>query len=135
MIIGFNFKKINIEKKNSVTGKVDINNNVAITDVKENDFSMGKQKQKGLSFIFEFTSKYEPDVGNLLFEGEVLYLGEPKDNDNLLKGWKKNKSLPKEIMAEIIDTVLSRCNIEALILSRDINLPPPVPLPKVKREE
>ncbi len=135
MIIGFNFKKINIEKKNSITGKVDINNNVLVKDVKENDFSMGKQKQKGLSFIFEFTSKYEPDIGSLLFEGEVLYLGEAKQNEELLKEWKKSKTIPKELMAEVIDTVLTRCNIEALILSRDINLPPPVPLPKVKREE
>ncbi len=135
MIIGFNFKKINIEKKNSITGKVDINNNVAIKELKENDFSMGKQKQKGLSFIFEFTSKYEPDVGSLLFEGEVLYLGEAKQNEELLKEWKKSKTIPKDLMAEVIDTVLTRCNIEALILTRDINLPPPVPLPKVKREE
>ncbi|MBI3034348.1 hypothetical protein HYY72_04255 [Candidatus Woesearchaeota archaeon] len=135
MIIGFNFKKINIEKRNPVTGKVDINNNVSVTHVEESDFPLGKQKQKGVTFQFEFTSKYEPDVGGLLFTGEILYLGDQKTNDEIIKGWQKSKTIPKEIMAEVIDTALTRCNIEALILSRDINLPPPVPLPKVKRDE
>ncbi len=135
MIIGFSFKKIHIEKMNQPSGKIDIDNNAFITDVQESDFPIGKQKQKGITFIFEFTSKYKPEIGELLFTGEVLYLGEPKANEEILKAWKKNKSMSKDIMAEVMDTVLIRCNIEALILSRDINLPPPVPLPKVKREE
>ncbi len=134
MIIGFNFRKIHIEKKNPVTGKVDINNNVGIKDVQESDLALGRQKQKGLSFSFEFTSKFEPDIGELAFTGEVIYLGDSKTNDEIISAWQKRKTLPKDIMAEVIDTVLHRCNIEALILSRDLNLPPPVPLPKVKRE-
>ncbi len=134
MIIGFNFKKISIEKRNPITGKVDISNNASVKDVEESDFSFGKQKQKGITFHFEFTSKYEPDIGDLFFSGELLYLGDAKENEGIIKGWKKSRSLPKEIMAEVVDTILTRCNIEALILSRDINLPPPVPLPKVKRD-
>ena len=135
MIIGVNFRKLHMEKRNSASGKIDINNNVSIKDIEESDFSLGKQKQKGLTFIFEFTSKYEPDVGDILFTGELLYLGDQKTNEDILKGWKKGKNAPKEIMEDVINTILTRCNIEALLLSRDINLPPPVPLPKVKKEQ
>ena len=134
MIIGFSFKKMYVERKNPITGKVDINNNVSIKDVDESEISFGAQKQKAISFIFEFTSKYEPEIGDLLFIGDVLYLGDAKTQDAILKGWKKNKNIPKEVMAEVIDTVLLKCNIEALIVSRDLGLPPPVPLPKVKRD-
>jgi len=37
-------------------------------------------------------------------------------------------------MSEILNIILTRCNIQALILARDINLPSPIPLPKVKVE-
>jgi hypothetical protein len=35
-------------------------------------------------------------------------------------------------MSAILNTVLTKCNIEALILSQEVNLPSPIPLPKVK---
>ena len=38
----------------------------------------------------------------------------------------------KEVMEQVINTALNKSNVEALILSRDINLPPPIPLPKIK---
>ncbi len=135
MIVGMNFKKLHMEKKAAVEGKVDINNNVSIKDIEESDFALGKDRQKGITFLFEFTSKYEPDIGEILFTGELLYLGEPKTNEEILKGWKKGKKVPKEIMTEVVNTILTRCNIEALLLSRDVNLPPPVPLPRVKEEQ
>ncbi|MBI4438859.1 hypothetical protein HY640_02925 [Candidatus Woesearchaeota archaeon] len=134
MIIGFSFNKITALKKNPITGQVDINNNALIRDVQESDFPLGKQKQKGLTFKFEFTSKYEPDIGELMLEGEILYLGDQKTHDEVIKSWKKSRNVPKPIMAEMMDTVLTRCNVEAIILSRDVNLPPPLPLPKVKRD-
>jgi hypothetical protein len=49
-----------------------------------------------------------------------------------LDGWKKDKKLPKEIMPVILNTVLNKCNIQALILSEQINLPPPIPMPKLQ---
>jgi len=44
----------------------------------------------------------------------------------------KDKKLPKEIMAGLLNTKLTKCNIQALILSQEINLPAPIPLPKVQ---
>ena len=52
--------------------------------------------------------------------------------EEILKSWKKSKQVPKETMTEILNTVLMRCNVEALMLSRDVNLPPPIPMPKVQ---
>jgi len=50
-----------------------------------------------------------------------------------LKAGRKNKQVPKDIMGDILNTILMRCNVEALVLSRDVNLPPPIPMPKVQR--
>ena len=74
MIVGFGFTKLSAEKNETAKGKIDINNNVSIKDVQEDSFSLGKDNQNILKFIFEFTSKYEPSVGAILFEGELLYL-------------------------------------------------------------
>jgi hypothetical protein len=127
-VIGFSFSKMHIEKKAPASGKIDINNNISIMNVEETSMNLGTAKQKGVKFSFEFTSKYEPKVGEMLFAGEILYLGEAKKHDEILKGWKKEKKVPKEVMRDILNTILMRCNIEAMLLSREINLPPPIPL-------
>ena len=133
MIVGFGFTKLSAEKLDPAKGKIDINNNVSIKDVQEDNFSLGKDKQQNvLRFIFEFTSNYEPSVGKILFEGELLYMEEPKKAKEILSDWKKNKKLPKELMGLLLNTLLTKCNVQALILSQQVNLPPPIPLPKVQ---
>ena len=136
MIVGFGFTKLSAEKKEPSKGKIDINNNVSIKDVQEDSFSLGKDSQQNvLRFLFEFTSKYEPNVGSILFEGELLYMEEPKKAKEILSNWKKDKKLPKEMMAGLLNTVLTKCNVQALILSQQVNLPPPIPLPKVQVQQ
>lgn len=131
-IVGFNFKKMEVEKNQSIKGKININNNISIKDVKEIDLFAGKNKQKGLNFIYVFISSYEPKIGKIEITGEVHYMIEDKKKKEVINSWKKDKKVPKDIMTDILNTVLARCNIQAIILSRDINLPPPIPLPKVE---
>lgn len=132
MIVGFGFTKLSAEKIEKSQGKIDINNNVSVKDVVEDNLSLGKDKQSIVKLIFEFTSNYEPSVGKILFEGEVLYLEEPKKIKEILNSWKKDKKLQKEVMAGILNTILTKCNIQALILSQEVNLPPPIPMPRVQ---
>ncbi|MBI2656221.1 hypothetical protein HYX03_00595 [Candidatus Woesearchaeota archaeon] len=133
MIVGFGFTKLSAEKHEAPKGKIDINNNVSIKDIQEDNFSLGKDKQQNvLRFIFEFVSKYEPNVGTILFEGELLYMEEPKIIKEILGSWKKDKKIQKEIMAGMLNTILTKCNVQALILSQEVNLPPPIPMPKVQ---
>ena len=131
-IVGFNFAKINVERKEVQRGKINISNNVAIKDVESTDISLGKEKQNALKFTFEFTSKFEPKIGSILLGGDLIYLGDAKKVKEVLDGWKNDKSIPKDVMTSILNTVLTKCNIQALILSQDVNLPPPVPLPRVQ---
>ena len=135
-IVGFNFTKINVERKqDNVKGKIDIKNNVAIIGVEPSDLSLGGASQKALKIIFDFNVNYEPKLGSMKFTGDILFLGEAAKIDGILKDWEKTKKLPKEMTAGIINTVLTRCNIQALILSQQLNLPAPIQLPRVKIEE
>lgn len=131
-IVGFSFKKIHVERTALNLGKLDIKNNVSLVDVAEAELSLGTVKQKAIKFSFEFKVEYTPKVGEMLFTGEILYINEPTKDAEVLKNWKKDKKLPKELMEEIINVVLSRCNMEGMLLGRDVNLPLPLPIPKAK---
>ncbi|MBU1199713.1 MAG: hypothetical protein KKF46_00720 [Nanoarchaeota archaeon] len=133
-VIGFSFTKMLIEKKNPVKGKVSINNNVAIKTVEETTLNINADK-KALKLDFEFTSIYEPGIGNIQMLGEVVYLADKAKAADIIKQWKKNKKLDKDVMTAVLNNVLAKCNIQALILSKDMNLPPPIPLPKVGDKE
>jgi len=64
-IVGFNFTKISAEKTSPIKGKININNKAVIKDVTEADLSLGKDKQKGVKFIFNYSAIYEPKVGKV----------------------------------------------------------------------
>ena len=133
-IVGYNFSKVKAEKKASAKGKINISNTVKITDVKESDLKLDNTR-KGLKIEVEFISNYEPDVGTIALVGEVLLIEESKKADEIFKSWKEKKILPKDETAAILNVALTKSNVQALILSQLITLPPPVQLPKVKVEE
>jgi len=133
-VVGFSFTKINVERKNPSKGKINISNNVAIQGIEESSFSIGKEQQDSLKVTFEFVSTYEPNVGSINLVGELIFIDEKDKVKEVLKDWASSKKLPKEVMTEVLNVVLNRCNIEALLLAREINLPSPIQLPKVKFE-
>ncbi len=133
VVVGFNFSKIRVERKEGgVSGKINISNNVSIKNIEQKDLALGKAKQDGLRFTFEFTSKYDPDVGTITLAGEVLYLEEKKKIEEILGKWNKDKKIDQEVMTPVLNMALTKCNIEALMLSQSMNLPPPIPLPKIQ---
>jgi len=135
-IVGFNLTKIFSEKKESVKGKINITNNVSVKNVESTDLSLGAvSQQNGLRIDFVFQTKYEPNMGEITLEGNILFMSDEKKTKEILDNWKKTKQMPKEVMLVVLNTVLQRCNIEALVLSKELNLPPPIQLPKVTAKE
>jgi hypothetical protein len=131
-IVGFDFTRIDAEKKNLIRGKININNNVTIKNVEEQNLNLGKEKQNALKFTFEFIAKYDPGIGSIKLVGNVIYMADSKKIKEIQDGWKKDNKLPKDVSANVLNSVLTRCNVQALILSQNINLPPPIPLPKIQ---
>lgn len=127
-IVSFNINKMVTERKNSVRGKISIKNNVSIKNIEKADLSFGKEKQEGLRYNFEFSCVYEPNIGHITIEGDLLDIQEKKRVDDILTKWKKEKKIEPGSMQNILNTVFGRCNLQALIISRDINLPPPIPI-------
>lgn len=130
-IVGFGFNKITVEKKAPVKGKINIKTSVAITSVEKTELNLGPMKGKIAKFNFEFTANYEPKIADIVLKGEILYFDKEDAVDKIIEGWNKDKKVPKEIMADVINYILGKCSVEALVLGKDMGLPPAVQLPKV----
>lgn len=134
-VVGINLYKITAERDPNFSGKVSIKNNATIKDVQKTDLFLGKTKQEAVKFMFEFSSKYEPTLGNIILSGDCVFVEDAKVIKDILADWKKDKRVKTEIMADVLNNILQRCNIEALVLSKEINLPPPLQLPQVETKQ
>ena len=65
-------------------------------------------------------------------EGQVLFVDDQAVVDEVKMLWKKSKKIPMAVMEQIVNAALQKGNIQAIKISEDINLPSPLPLPKVK---
>jgi len=132
-IVKVNLHKVNAERNLDVKGgQVNINNNVSIKNVEELSFAV--EGKKGLKFTFAFNCSYDPGLGKIEIEGQILFVDEQKKVEEVKKSWDKDKKVPFDVMEEIVNAALHKGNIQAIKISEDINLPSPLRLPKVKAE-
>lgn len=131
-IVGFNFEKIFAERNSSLQGNINIRNNLNIVDVAEEKLPIQKSEEV-LKFNFEYMVEYMENIGQIKIAGHVLLMDEQKKTKEILKYWKKEKKVTDDVMQQIINTILFRCNIKALSLSQEVNLPPHIPLPLLEK--
>jgi len=128
-IAAIHFTKINAERKNPSKGKIEIKNQAQIVGLEKKDFKL--PNQESLVVKFDFNVKYEPDIAKINLSGEVVLIEEAAKADEILKGWEKNKQLPKELMSSVLNGIIVKSNVEATIIAKELGLPPTVKMPKV----
>ena len=128
MIVGFGIKLISAERKAVPKGRIDINSTPRIISVSQSKVGFLK-KQKPLNVEFEFVTKYEPKVGEIKIAGNVFYVG--KMMKDILKNWKKEKKLIKEVDIEVKNFLFRKCLTIGIDLSENMQLPPPLMFPVV----
>lgn len=119
----FELKSIDAERfseKGAERKNVRVDHNSSVT-------SMKQRKKRITEIAFRFTASYS-GMGRIEIEGKLLYKGEKA---NLAKKWKDTNQMPDEAANEVHSTVLSNCIPEAVLLARELQLPPPIPLPQV----
>ncbi len=132
-IIGFNFTRVLVEKKNPIKGKLNIDFNINIQSLQDAGVFVLDKTKRPIKLNFLFKTDYKPDIGTLELGGELVYLIDAKNGQKVLEDWKKNKKLPSDIMAEIMNHIFNKCQVQAIATTREVNLPPPMPLPKIQQ--
>ncbi|MBS3782018.1 MAG: hypothetical protein KGY66_04080 [Candidatus Thermoplasmatota archaeon] len=119
----FELKAIDAERYTERKEKrknIKINHNSSVTKVNKID-------SKTNQVDFRFTANYS-GMGVIKIEGSLKFIGE---FPNLAKNWRKKNKMPNEVAKEIHTTVINNCIPQSVTIARDLNLPPPIPLPKV----
>ncbi len=128
-VIGLNLSSINAKKQGSATKQeIKVNSTPMILSVKEVEVPTLATK-KALSIEFEFMTKYEPAFATISIEGSLMYLAD--NGKDIVEGFKKNKKLPDENSLEVLNYLFRHCLLRASNLAEDLQLPPPMPMPKI----
>ncbi len=129
MIIGLNFDKALIEKNfNKDKQKVaKIGTKTDLVSIDEEKVEIPNKKALRISFSFGIS--YDPNLAKISMNGSILYLENPDKISEILDSWKK-KNLSRELRIEFLNYILLKCNLKALSLEDDFNLPPHIPMPK-----
>lgn len=108
--------------------QVRIDHNSTVSVVKEVNPSTA-------SVEFRYTASYGP-VGIITIEGALLWEGTPAfDAKTLADRWRASAQMPPEVASEIHTAVMRVCLPEAVGIAKNLQLPPPIPLPQVKFQE
>lgn len=118
------FDKIEVERKREIKTEIKLNIFLEFKDLLE---EKEVDDKKIISFVFNFIIDYDKEA-KIFFEGRTLYVDEKKQIEKIIKNWKKDK----EFMKKIYNYTLNKCNIKALFLEDQINLPFHIPLPTIK---
>src|SRR5438128_11512836 len=87
--------------------------------------------ERQASVDFRFTANYhasEAVVGLIQIEGNILWEGDARA---LVRDWTEGGQMPYDVAQEIHTVIMTNCIPEAVLLARELRLPPPIPIPHV----
>ncbi len=77
---------------------------------------------------FRYQATYQ-GLGNVAIEGKLTFTGEAK---SLYESWSETGNMPEDVASEIHSSIMRACIPVAVLLSREVRLPPPLPLPNIQ---
>ncbi|MBD3389258.1 MAG: hypothetical protein GF416_09195 [Candidatus Altiarchaeales archaeon] len=125
-VLNFKINKLSGERKEKNAKSLEVKANSTILSVKK-----GKDKRIGeyLHVNFRYDVEYTPGMGSIHLEGSLWYQ-HPK-LDSVMSEVKDKVELKNEAIKEISNSVIQESIVEALDMSRKLQLPPPLQLPTV----
>ncbi|HVP26622.1 MAG TPA: hypothetical protein VMT26_03035 [Candidatus Bathyarchaeia archaeon] len=99
--------------------QVNINTNLNLVGV--------EKVEDSLEVPFVLTISYNPSVAQMSLKGKAYVAGEKVELDKIYKEYEEKKPPPPIILQSISNVVF----LESVVISRTLNVPPPIPLPQI----
>lgn len=133
-IIGFNIKSVKGEVFDSKKEAANVNINSApkIIEIKRADINVAGLKDVCI-IDFKFETSYDPRIGVISIEGEVLLHSEKADE--IIETWNEKSILHEDAVLEVMNTILRKSLVKVMQIADDLRLPPPVRLPFYQIDE
>jgi hypothetical protein len=92
-----------------------------------NVVSMEKKPDDTLEVPFVLAINYNPSIAQISLKGSAYVNGDKGEVEKVLKDYEEKKPPPPIIVQSISNVVF----IESVLISRTLNIPPPIPLPQI----
>jgi len=92
-----------------------------------NIVGIDKKREDMLEVPFVFTINYTPAVAQISVRGRSHVTGSKEELKQILQEYKEKRPPPPVIVQSISNVVF----LESVIVCRTLNIPPPIPLPKI----
>jgi hypothetical protein len=92
-----------------------------------NVVGINKKDEDMLEVPFVFTINYNPGVAQISLKGKSHVKGSKDELEQILKAHKEKKPPPPIVLQFISNVVF----LESVLICRSLNIPPPIPLPKI----
>lgn len=129
MLVGFSLDSLDAEKETNPTGELNVNFSHKITDVEEADLSSFSEKVARISFKFKIGyASSSNHVAKIEFTGRALWKGEL---ERIVKSWEEDDKLDPEMKIDFLNRLYKKILTQGVIIADTLNLPSPVPMPKL----
>jgi hypothetical protein len=92
-----------------------------------NIVGMEKKPDGTVEVPFVLAINYNPSIAQISLKGSAYVNGDKSEIDKVLKDYEDKKPPPPLIVQSISNVVF----IESVLISRTLNIPPPIPLPQI----
>ena len=92
-----------------------------------NIVSMERKNDISVEVPFVLTIVYNPSIAQISMKGVSYINGEKPEIDKIIKDY-QDKKPPAQVIIQSISNVVF---IESVLISRTLNIPPPIPLPQI----
>jgi len=90
-----------------------------------------KKSEDSLEVPFVLTINYNPSIAQISLKGRAYVVGDKNEIEKVYREYEEKKP-PLPVIVQSISNVVF---IESVVISRTLNIPPPIPLPQIPQTQ